>query len=453
MSDFLLYLVPAVPLLFYLTRGQKWFFLDPIHTFWLAYFHFGFVQPLLERENWIDYFGEETFNKALLMFLVLGGAVIAGHRSLQGVRLAWRLPVVREEESSLRIFRVGIVMTILGLLGYALVIQTSGGWQVWSSSPRNKTNFDVSAYIYVLPRLYMLGLLILLCHVYAERKIGQRIAVTALALVHTVWMIYSGTREGSLLMLIILLGAVYGTWRRNPSFLALSGVIMATIFLFAFIPTYRGQFHNLSFDTKDQTWGEIYKQSLDFYATPDEGETNLWAEFGMVLSAAYYIPNSLNYDYGRMLLEPFTRVIPRFAWPDKSYPEGEAWDRFHRETGVSSVENLAGLLSGPSPSMVGKYFYIFGWPGLLLGGFISGVLLRAVWEYVLRHDHLQQMGAVLMIAVSGLGAMEMTHPGGWSVNFWLPTVGLPLFFMLRFVCPKTVAASAASGAVWAGRHA
>lgn len=148
----------------------------------------------------------------------------------------------------------------------------------------------------------------------------------------------------------------------------------------------------------------------------------------MAISVAYYVPSRADFDYGQMFLEVFTRPIPRFIWPDKIYPEGEAWDRFHQVAQVSDVINAAGLRSGPSPTMVGKYYYAFGWPGLALGGYLTGICFRVLWEFLQRHSHLVT-GVILAVATAGLGAMEMIHPLSWSINFWLPTIGFPFFVM------------------------
>lgn len=437
MTDLFLYSILLMPLLYYTTRGRRWHFLDPINTFWLAYVHFGFIQPTLERETWINSFDEATFQRALLMFVVLGGAVIAGQHSPTSLRLADKMPVFGHGESRQKLWRVALGVTLMGLVGYAIIISASGGWDVWSISPRAKTNYEIPGWLFVLPRLYMLGLLILMCYAFTQRGTALKVICTILTIVHIFWMTYSGTREGALVMIVVFVGSIYGTRRRNPPILVMVGSVMLAGFLFAFIANYRDQFKNLSFIKDEESFSEIYEKSMDFYDSSEQtGEANLWAEFGMVLSAAYYIPGSLDYDYGYMLLEPVTRIVPRALWPGKIYPESVAWDRFHRVTLVSSSENMEGYLSGPSPSMVGKYYYILGWPGLILGGFISGMLLRALWEYVLRYDSLPCMGAILMISVSTLGAMEMTHPLSWSVNIWIYTVGVPLLLMLRFVRPS-----------------
>jgi hypothetical protein len=426
-------LLPVASLYQEWKERSSWYFLNPINSFWLTFAYAGAVQPALAKNDWITFYGEETLVATLAMFLVLGIAVHFGYHGHYGSLWARRLPSLPMPDPK-KVLWCGLILVGIGLLGYHLVAQSSGGWQKWSSAPRRYTDYTLSGYIYTMPRVATLGLMILLCYAFAqEGKLPLKISVAALGVLNTVWQIYTGTREGTVVMLIIMLGSIYGARRRNPPVVALLGLMAAAFFLFAFIPTYRGQFRNLSLNL-EETPEMVLERSMAFYEGGEDkpgkatSGPDLWSDFGMAISVAYYVPTRLEYDYGQMLLEAVTRPIPRFLWAGKSYPEGEAWDRFHQVSGISDIINAAGLRSGPSPTMVGKYFYILGWPGLLIGGYLTGICFRILWEFLQLHSHFVT-GVVLAVATAGLGAMEMIHPLSWSVNFWLPTIGFPFFVM------------------------
>ena len=456
MIELLLLGIVGVPLysLYLDHRARGWYFFNPANSFWLAFIYAGAVQPYLSRDKWIPFYSEATFTSTLAMFLVLGLAVHLGYNARFGPPLARKIPAFPVPDMR-KVFWCGVILLGIGLVGYLVVIGASGGWASWSADPRGRTNFLLSGYVYTLPRVATLGIMVLLCHAFSIRSSSQfyRLFIVALALLNLAWQVYSGTREGTITMLIILVGSVYGAQNRNPPLPAIGVMVAMAFFVFGFIPTYRAFFRDLKFDTLD-TPSQIVQNSFDFYGNPDgekgvpSDKPDLWSDFGMAISVNHYVPSQVDFDYGQMLLEAFTRPIPRALWPDKSYPEGEAWDRFHRVSHISDSLNPAGLRSGPSPTMVGKYYYIGGWLGLVLGGFFSGTLLRALAYYLRRNRHLVT-GAIFAVASAGLGAMEMIHPLSWSVNLWLPTIAFPfaiMVWLVRDTNPSATALVAIAGA-------
>ena len=428
-------IVPIVSVTRQWRAEGSWHFLNPVNAFWLSFVYAGVVQPLLSDDEWIPFYGRDIFLATLAMFLVLGIAFAIGYGLPYAARASRVLPDF-SRPSQPKIFAAGVLLIALGLLGYYLVMQASGGPAYWLSGPRYNTNFeDLSAYVYTMPRLATLGLMILLCHAFWQREhYIYKFCVIGLALVNALWQAYTGTREGTIMMLIILYGSTFAAMRRNPPVLATALLVPTAIFLFGFIPTYRGDFRDLSFNINDRPT-EIVDRSFGFFSDPDFGSQapsvykpdkgpDLWSDFGMAISVAYYVPQRVAYDGGFMLLEVVTHGIPRKFWPGKIYPEAIAWDKFHRVSNISTSENLEGLRGGPSPTMVGKYFYIGGWLGLVLGGLFSGFCFRLLWEF-LRRQLRYVTGVILLVASAGLGGMEMIHPLSWSVFFWIPTVFIP----------------------------
>ncbi len=429
-----IFCVPVVAIAGQWRAAGSWHFLNPVNAFWLTFVYAGVAQPLLSDNKWIPFYGEAVFLQTLAMFLVLGIAFAVGY-SLPLAPRASRLLPDFVAPSQPKIFWMGLLLLGIGLLGYAIVMDASGGAAYYLSAPRENTNFELSGYVYTLPRVATLGLMILLCQAFSLRgAVPYKIAVVALALVNLVWQAYTGTREGTIMMLVILFGSIYAAQRRNPPLIAVALLLPTIFFVFGFIPTYRGEFRDLSFNLKDSP-GQVVDRSFGFFSDPKFGNVapstyraeqgpDLWSDFGMAISTTYYVPQRVRFDYGYMLLEVLTHGVPRAVWPGKIYPESVAWDRFHRVSNISTAENLEGLRGGPSPTMVGKYWYIGGWIGLILGGIFSGFCFRLLWEFLSR-QLVHVTGVILLVASAGLGGMEMIHPLAWSVYFWLPTVFVP----------------------------
>ena len=435
-------LVPVVAIVRQWKLAGGWHFLNPVNSFWLTFVYAGAVQPLLSREDWIGFYGADVYLQTLAMFLVTGVAVAVGYGLPQARRASQIIPDF-SVPSGTKIFVFGLILIALGMLGYYLVAVNSGGWVYWSSAPRENTNFDLSGYIYTLPRVATLGIMVLLCHAFSLRGATlYKIGVVGLGVTNLLWQAYTGTREGTIVMLVILFGSVFAAQRRNPPLFSIPVLLATVFFVFGFIPTFRGGFRDLSFNIRDSP-ADVVGRSFGFFSDPDFSDDapstrkkdkgpDLWSDFGMAISVAYYVPARVDYDGGYMLLESFTHGIPRALWPDKTYPESEAWDRFHQVSGISNSLNPAGFRGGPSPTMVGKYFYIGGWIGLVVGGLFSGFCFRVLWEFLRRQLHLVT-GAILTVASAGLGGMEMIHPLAWSVNFWLPTVFVPFLALVWLV--------------------
>ncbi len=432
--------VPVVSVTRQWRAEGSWHFLNPVNVFWLAFVYAGVAQPLLSDTEWIAFYGREVFLATLAMFLVLGIAFAVGYGLPIGQSASRILPDF-SKPSQTKVFVAGVLLIALGLLGYFLIIRASGGSDYWLSGPRSNTNYELlSAYVYTLPRVATLGLMVLLCHAFSQSKANlYKSVVVGLAIVNTLWQAYYGTREGTIMMLVILYGSAFAAMRRNPPVWATLMLLPTITFIFGFIPTYRGDFRDLSFNLTDKP-AAIVDRSFGFFSDPDYGSQapssykpdkgpDLWSDFGMAISIAYYVPERVKYDNGYMLLEVLTHGVPRKFWEDKVYPESIAWDRFHRVTNISTAENFEGFRAGPSPTMVGKYFYIGGWIGLILGGLFSGACFRFLWEF-LRRQLRYITGVILLVASAGLGGMEMIHPLSWSVFFWVPTVFIPFLFFV-----------------------
>jgi hypothetical protein len=335
--------------------------------------------------------------------------------------MARKLPILPGSDNESHFILVGFGATVAGALAYDYVIRVSGGLEQFLSKARTAINYEeLSGYTLTLTTFVPLGLMILLCSTYHHPRY---VSLKRLALIATVafgiWCIYSGTRSGIINVALILLGSVYGARRRNPPVLTTLVAFVAIVILVGFIAQYRSQMYGGQFHS-DESSSAMLDRSMEFYAPSEQASVHLGSQFGMSLAVVAYVPETVPYDKGYMLLDFFAMPVPRAWWPEKIYPGGESWDRLHRVAGTASWVNSAGLLSGPAPTLIGKYFYIAGPIGVLVGGLWTGVFLQLIRSYVSRYAGIT--GVLLAVGCFGLGFSEINNPLLWPVS-WIPTTG------------------------------
>jgi hypothetical protein len=418
-----------VPVAFYwYWLRRDWWFLDPINTFWPIYVMFGVLESATGLEDWRDIYGASRVDHVLLLYFVAGLCVCFGYGRPMGTSLGRRLPVAKGVDEPHRFLLLGYATLALGLLAQIYIIQDAGGMQQFLSVARGSVDYSrINIFTLTLIGFMPVGLLIILCTAYVDRRyVFLRRAALAATAVYGAWSVYAGTRSGLILTATILFGAVYGAGRRNPSGLVIAGALALTVVGVGFTTVSRGSFVGGSYNREFTATGAL-AESLSWYKGGEEGGVVLGSEFGMSMAAVRYVGDEVPYDRGYMMLELFTRQIPRAIWPDKIYPEGKAWDTLHRAAGTARSLNAAGYLSGPAPGLIGKWYYMFGVPGVILGSMWTGIFLRMLQAYVRRYKGAS--GAILAVGFFMFGFSEMNNPFGWVFG-WLPTTGIGVFLVV-----------------------
>lgn len=429
MTCLLLALVLAVPLWFYHSTWRSFYFLNPINTFWPLYLMFAFYESTTHLEAWISVYGESVVQLTILLHILLGICVCIGYRMKFGKRLAQRAPINSGPDVGRRYLALGVVMLLIGTYGYIHIILVSGGLSRYLSTARTGTDFAaLSGYEMALPGFIPVGLCLVLC----LAKQGNRYRmlfrpVIAGFIVLLLWDVYSGTRSGVILTLVLLLGGYYGAERRNPpwSMVFLGGI--GVIILVGFTAAFRGDMFGGRLNADTNLEDAISRSLASFRGNKEAEGAPLGLEFSMACAVVTYVPASVSFDKGQLLLELLTRPIPRSIWPEKVYPEGEAWSKIHEIAGTATWRNDAGLLSGPAPGAVGKFYYIGGPIGVILGGLLTGIMMQFVYYYTMRFSGVSQVFLAVSAAMLGFG--EMNNPMLWPIT-WLPTTGMGLVVAL-----------------------
>src|SRR5262249_4845655 len=185
-------------------------------------------------------------------------------------------------------------------------------------------------------------------------------------------------------------------------------------------------------DRIDRTLG-IYRNFKWFdssdYQHANALDDRLNQNYFVGLAAARIEQGSVDYLYGRSLWEGLIAFVPRALWPDKPVTSGSP----------KIVSEMTGLKLNEDTSWgVGNVmeFYInFGIPGLVVGFFLLGFLLRALDRYVAaslsRGDFgraclgflpavalIQPNGSLVELTSGSAAALVGAYFWRWSWNWW-----------------------------------
>jgi len=149
--------------------------------------------------------------------------------------------------------------------------------------------------------------------------------------------------------------------------------------------------------------------------------------FGGACKVMEVFPDRESFRHGRTLVFVALGFIPRAVWPDKPVGIGKEISRywegpyFKQTTGHSAA-----------CTFLGELWVNFGWPGIVAGGFLLGVLCRSVTAYAVRgmKGGLQYRAArVLIPAVFIVGLGEVRADLAAMVGTWA-LAGVPLLVAL-----------------------
>lgn len=90
------------------------------------------------------------------------------------------------------------------------------------------------------------------------------------------------------------------------------------------------------------------------------------------------VPHEVSYQWGLHIFRVPLNWIPRSIWSDK--PVLTAGSMLRRVI-------LPDASGGRSPGQVGRWYFDFGYPGIIIGGLITGLVLRLLYELLRKNGH------------------------------------------------------------------
>ncbi len=435
-----------------LYQQRRWLLLDPLNAFWVGLVFCYILQPIIGAKLFLSWHPESIFVKTLLALLLGSVCVVIGYESRLGTATARRIPVPPARLSSSKLLISAIGLFCIGVIGYAYIINKSGGLWEWLSVGRGGTDVArVQGYLPELAQGLAGGIMLLLFRANSQKisDTGKLVAWVTAGLLW-LWFLYLGSRSRLIALSIFLCAMYYLPSRQNPrpltAMVLLIGLFVATTF-----QDYRESFTNLSFHfetiDKKEFLAKILPEWLGGSSSAKLSRISPGSEFNCAMSVIELVPEKVSYNYGYGFLEVFTRPIPRAIWPGKRHPHLESVQGILREADLSSsaVQTIEHeeLLMGPAFCFVGHWYYVGGFFGLMLGGLFTGFLLRTIRAFF--DVHADNQGVILLYPLLiSIGFFEAAFTPLYWVFFSLPAIIIPLVVIL-FLCRSGMRTPACRG--------
>ena len=371
---FCLTLLLCVPLLVaVLTRRFDPF--APIHFVFLTYFLYFVYGPAKDLATGRQYlYGIDVLpllpRGSLLLALGLV-ALLVGYYGGMGRSLAVRLPrpyVARRSAAA-----YGYALAVVGILMFALFVRTSGmsilhfvtfgqlGYDPANVAASNANPFQF--YFYFGIDLLPAALLIALAHDPKRRRWIMLGIVLVLIAYITIGFRYR--------VLVLALGVpifFYLRAHRRPRLwqLMIAGIVLAIVI---------GGIARLRYYFRTGTPVQAEMLSVG------EAQQQFFAEMSLYqpyLALLHAFPTEHDYLWGRSFAHVLVHPIPRRLWTTK--PEAPV-----REILRAAFDSEAPVQAGVAYPNIGEYYVNFGLLGVVAGMFLTGLMLRALYEYLLVH--------------------------------------------------------------------
>ncbi|HEY0038102.1 MAG TPA: O-antigen polymerase [Longimicrobium sp.] len=181
-----------------------------------------------------------------------------------------------------------------------------------------------------------------------------------------VFVVYLSMTFRYRLLIFIISAFILGYLRRGrrPSLLLLAGGASVLFVLAGWLSLMRVYFGS---------YGQMgtTELSLETILVSGLADTRIFDTF---MAVTYAVPRFIDYVFLDPFLYVFILPIPRALWPAKPEPE---WIR-----SVGPILGTPGAVSaGAAVPHFGEYYMAFGWPGVIVGMIVFGVLTRALWAW------------------------------------------------------------------------
>lgn len=398
------FLVVAIPFIKAKARGEKIDYLEVIYPISLMFLlDYGlrtvyvFFYPNDIQIRLHPYILNPQLLNLSLVYLILGFVCLLwGYYTNIPKRLASALPSFSkgwpQEGQLLKI----VILYLFGMV--VLAYGFSKGDVAWGPVGPGKTVEEFGLHDYVQNfSLYMsyAVTIALFTGVYKQGKAAKMIVILMFSSVLILSVI--GGSKGGIFTILFILFFWYNYRRRSiglKTYVILA--LVALVFVYPWINTYRGLYAS-RFGEAVPTEENVIQTIFDNIKTFSRLSVREYFDFslGTLMTRQREIdalagiiaqtPEPHGYLWGRdfYLIVPWA-LIPRAVWSDKPYPQdGDIFD-------IKYWNLWKGANAGPP--FIGDLYMNFGLPGILIGMFLTGILLRFIYLYLVKNTNASSPG-------------------------------------------------------------
>ena len=333
-----------------------------------------------------------TYTAALLLVLAANAAFIVGYELPLGQLLVARTPRASRQFN----MRVGVIWaTILSTLGigiFSIALSGRGGLAFFLALSNGRTGTGVqgnplagtSGYIINAIGLLVPGASIFFAVFLRTHKRVYLLCAAAVLFPYLFLFIGSGSRSGTIGVLIGIPFMWYAYQHKRPGFTTLAICMIALAFFFSVQRDARAEAGASKGNAFYQALSDPITTILNLFRSDDD------EMFDVIAQEIAVIPDWVPYHHFAVIEDVITRAMPRNLFPDKPVEAGE--DFFATMEPARAKHSGAGT----APSIIGNFYLDSGAITAVFWMFVMGVCLSAIWEYY----KINQASPILMIAFS-----------------------------------------------------
>ena len=396
-----------------------WDITQPFYYFLIAYIGLYSFQAWGLMTIAQQYYGEELLFKSMLLAIVGLVMFYLGYASQLSLNIARKIPTPTPPTEQQSLINLSLFWIVIGILAQVVFIDKSGGAEVYFSVARGFGAYkDNTAYLYLLKWVIFPGLVIGFVaiasgYVAPWKKIFLYLAGKGFWL----FQVISAQRAGVIMVGILLLACYYLPKKRKiPVWSALLAFLIV-FYVTGMICLFRGEMYfGSSFEGfKTYFSNPLEKQVEDLsrsYIGAGGDKSAPTREFLMYINFVNIIPDKVEYAYGRFYADYLVNWIPLVIWPNRI--------SFFQEYKAQLSHGIPFSIRGAVFTILGEYYLNLGIPGIILGCFVTGLLLGILFQWKFLHPNnpgvlivflsFFQIGGMWVICHGILGNLDRVLP-------------------------------------------
>jgi hypothetical protein len=393
---------------------------QPIYYYLIAYIGLYSLQAWGLIDVASNYYGEELLLKSLLLAIVGLVVFYLGYASHLSLNIARSIPTPTPTPLTEHgLINLALFWILIGIIGQVVFIDKSGGAEVYFSVARGLGAYkENTAYLYLLKWVIFPGLVIgfvALASGYVARWKKLFLYLTGIGF--WLFQVISGQRSGVIIVGILLLACYYLPKKRKIPVGSALFVFLIVFYVTGLICLFRGEIF----------WGSSFQGVKTYFNNPFEkqfkdlsrgyvgagGDKNApTREFLMYLNFVNILPDKVEYAYGRLYADYLFNWIPIKIWPNRI--------SLFQEYKAQLSHGIPFSTRGAVFTILGEYYLNLGIPGIILGCYVTGLLLGILFQWKFLHPNnpgvlivflsFFQIGGMWVICHGILGNLDRVLP-------------------------------------------